>query len=56
MFDLTGRVAIVTGASSGLGQAVARAMAGLGARVGLVARRAERLAPLADELDGLAVP
>jgi NAD(P)-dependent dehydrogenase (short-subunit alcohol dehydrogenase family) len=55
MFDLTGRVAIVTGASSGLGEAAARAMAGLGARVGLVARRADRLDPLAEALEGLAV-
>ncbi|MEV0248209.1 SDR family oxidoreductase [Nocardia sp. NPDC050712] len=56
LFDLDGRVAIVTGASSGLGAAVARALAGLGARVALVARRADRLAELAKEIDGAAVP
>jgi len=55
LFDLTGRVALVTGASSGLGAAVAEALAGLGARVSLVARRAERLGALAARLDGLAV-
>jgi NAD(P)-dependent dehydrogenase (short-subunit alcohol dehydrogenase family) len=55
MFDLDGRVAIVTGASSGLGAAVARALAGLGARVAVVARRHDRLAELAKEIDGVAV-
>ncbi|MFD0364625.1 SDR family NAD(P)-dependent oxidoreductase [Nocardia sp. GCM10030253] len=56
IFDLDGRVAIVTGASSGLGAAVARALAGLGAQVAVVARRADRLAELAAEIDGTAVP
>jgi NAD(P)-dependent dehydrogenase (short-subunit alcohol dehydrogenase family) len=54
-FGLDGRVAIVTGASSGLGDAVARALASLGARVAVVARREDRLAGLAKEIDGLAV-
>jgi NAD(P)-dependent dehydrogenase (short-subunit alcohol dehydrogenase family) len=54
-FDLTGRVAVVTGASSGLGEGLARALASLGARVGLVARRYDRLAKLAEEIGGLAV-
>jgi NAD(P)-dependent dehydrogenase (short-subunit alcohol dehydrogenase family) len=54
-FRLDGRVAIVTGASSGLGAAVARTLAGAGARVALVARRADRLESLAKEIDGLAV-
>ncbi|UGQ14034.1 SDR family oxidoreductase [Yinghuangia sp. ASG 101] len=55
MFGLDGRVAIVTGASSGLGASVARALAALGARVAVVARRQDRLAELAKEIDGLAV-
>jgi NAD(P)-dependent dehydrogenase (short-subunit alcohol dehydrogenase family) len=55
MFDLAGRVAVVTGASSGLGAAVARALAAAGARVAVVARRRERLEPLAGEVGGLAV-
>lgn len=53
-FDLTGRVAVVTGASSGLGACLARALASLGARVALVARRYDRLAKAADEIGGAA--
>ncbi|HUC37857.1 MAG TPA: SDR family oxidoreductase [Acidimicrobiales bacterium] len=52
---MKGRVAVVTGASSGLGEAVARALAEGGARVAVVARRAERLEKLADEIGGQAV-
>jgi NAD(P)-dependent dehydrogenase (short-subunit alcohol dehydrogenase family) len=55
MFGLDGRVAIVTGASSGLGASVARALASLGARVAVVARRRDRLAELAAGIGGLAV-
>ncbi len=46
IFDLTGKVALVTGASSGLGVRFADVLAETGAAVALVARRAERLAAL----------
>jgi NAD(P)-dependent dehydrogenase (short-subunit alcohol dehydrogenase family) len=52
LFRLDGRVVVVTGASSGLGVAMARGVASAGAEVVLVARRAERLQALAKELEG----
>jgi NAD(P)-dependent dehydrogenase (short-subunit alcohol dehydrogenase family) len=56
-FRLDGRVAIVTGASSGLGDRFARVLSAAGARVVVAARRAERLEALASELtDAFAVP
>jgi NADP-dependent 3-hydroxy acid dehydrogenase YdfG len=45
-------VALVTGASSGIGEATARALAGQGAIVSIVARRKERLEKLAEEIEG----
>lgn len=53
------RIAVVTGASSGIGEATARALAGIGATVVLAARREERLRDLARELQaggGRALP
>jgi clavulanate-9-aldehyde reducatase len=49
---LDGRVAVVTGASSGIGEATVRALSGAGASVALGARRTDRLQALADSLDG----
>jgi NAD(P)-dependent dehydrogenase (short-subunit alcohol dehydrogenase family) len=46
-FDLSGRTALITGASSGIGERFARQMAAAGARVALCARRATRLEGLA---------
>lgn len=48
--DLTGRSALITGASSGLGARFGRILAANGARVALGARRVERLQTLADEI------
>ncbi|MBO1024394.1 3-oxoacyl-[acyl-carrier-protein] reductase [Ochrobactrum sp. SD129] len=50
MFDLTGRKALVTGATGGLGEAIARALHAQGAIVGLHGTREEKLKELATEL------
>jgi NADP-dependent 3-hydroxy acid dehydrogenase YdfG len=60
-FDLSGRVAAITGATSGIGEATALALAGAGAAVALAGRRADRLEALAERIEGaggraLAVP
>jgi NAD(P)-dependent dehydrogenase (short-subunit alcohol dehydrogenase family) len=58
-FAIDGRVALVTGASSGLGKHFATLLAGHGAKVALAARRTERLRTLANEIEaagGRALP
>jgi gluconate 5-dehydrogenase len=50
LFSLDGRVALVTGGSSGIGRAIAGALAGAGARVVVVARREKELAETVSEL------
>jgi 3-oxoacyl-[acyl-carrier protein] reductase len=54
MFDLTGKSALVTGASGGIGAAIARALHGAGATVGLSGTRLEPLEALAADLGGRA--
>lgn len=56
MFDLTGRTALVTGASGGLGGAIARALHAQGATVALSGTRRDALETLAAELDDRAYP
>jgi len=53
--DRNARVAVVTGASSGIGEATARTLAALGFHVVVVARRKDRINALADEIGGTAV-
>ena len=51
MTSLANRTCLITGASSGLGAHFARLLAGAGAKVALAARRVERIATLADEIN-----
>jgi hypothetical protein len=56
LFSLAGRTALITGASSGIGRRMATTLGDAGARVGLVARRAEELRILAKEIgDAMAI-
>jgi gluconate 5-dehydrogenase len=55
LFDLSGKAAIVTGASSGLGAQFAKALARQGANVAIVARRVEKLEAVAKEIEALGV-
>lgn len=54
--QLTGKVALVTGASAGLGRAIARMLAGEGCRLAILARRRPLLETLAAELPASATP
>jgi len=53
LFDLSGRVAIVTGASRGLGQTFARALANAGADVAITSRTLESLRPFQREIESM---
>jgi gluconate 5-dehydrogenase len=55
MFDLKGKIALVTGASSGLGVQFAKALAGQGADLAILARRQEKLAEVKKTLEALGV-
>lgn len=52
MFDLTGMTALVTGASGGIGSAIAKALAGQGARLAVSGSNAGKLEAFRDELGG----
>lgn len=54
-FDLTGKVAVITGASSGLGVQMAKALANQGADIAVLARRKERIESVAEEIRALGV-
>src|SRR5438874_2018713 len=52
MSNVSGRIAIITGASAGIGQAIAQSLASGGAKVVINARREDRLAAIAKQLGG----
>ena len=52
-FDLTGRVAVVTGGNGGIGLGMARGLAGAGARVVVAGRNAQKSAAAAKEIGGI---
>ena len=53
MFDLSGKVAIITGGNGGLGLGIAKALAGAGASVAVVGRKQEKLDKAAAELEAM---
>ena len=55
LFALTGKVAVVTGASSGLGSQMAKALARQGADVAILARRVEKLNQVKAEIEKMGV-
>ena len=50
LFDLTDKVAIVTGSTKGIGQAIAKGLAEHGAKVVITSRKAEQCVKIADEI------
>lgn len=52
LFSVAGRVALVTGGSAGIGRMIATGLAAAGARVYICARNAEKIASVADSIDG----
>jgi NAD(P)-dependent dehydrogenase (short-subunit alcohol dehydrogenase family) len=53
LFDLSGKIALVTGTSRGLGQYFARALASAGAHIAMTSRKRETLAPFQKEIEAL---